>query len=676
MYFLGVLNLVLFALWGEGAFVTQLNHMAQTQKLAWYYNRLKAMSITEIRHRVVERLKKNSGAVPDFISELHPPYVLPRLKGLSERWREAAKQPALLDEWRELAKKVQENQFHFLGVSWPKVVGQPDWHRDPVSCALWPNRPYTFDINYRHNHGMGDIKYVWELNRLQYLQPIAALAAAEKDGDLAQFCIVQLLDWIEHNPPWRGVNWNSGIELSLRVISILTLTTLLDAAFTDEQKQPVLRTLYQHGYWLARFPSKFSSANNHRVAEGAALYLLGVSLTPSPRVLGWLEEGFHILEEEAQLQIHADGIGAEQSPTYTAFSLEFFLLAGAVSREQERQFSPAYWARLEACGAALRAFLDKEGNFPRIGDDDEGRVVFSGFKEPDYMQNVLTMLAAALQKPELLPPKARSSLRTLVFGALPAAAPSEPISMRHSFTNGGYTVCRDTLDNDRERLFVIDHAPLGYLSIAAHGHADAGAIWLHLDGQPILVDAGTYLYHAGGVWRDHFRGTAAHNTVSVGDSDSSTIVGAFNWSQKAKARLTSAALESNDWNLAVEHDGYKKRYGVVHRRTVAARGAALELTDSLDGKAEASLPVALHFLLHPDVTARIDNGAVVVEKAGLALLRLDAPGGLTLELCRGSETPKRGWYSPCFGVKQPATLVRCSGLVAAGQALKTTITCY
>ena len=81
----------------------------------------------------------------------------------------------------------------------------------------------------------------------------------------------------------------------------------------------------------------------------------------------------------------------------------------------------------------------------------------------------------------------------------------------------------------RKTLMVMDHGPLGHLSIAAHGHADALALWLHIGDQPVLVDAGTYLYHSGGAWRDRLRGTPLHNTLSLDDRNSSRIAGPFNW---------------------------------------------------------------------------------------------------------------------------------------------------
>jgi hypothetical protein len=75
---------------------------------------------------------------------------------------------------------------------------------------------------------------------------------------------------------------------------------------------------------------------------------------------------------------------------------------------------------------------------------------------------------------------------------------------------------------------VFDHGPLGYLSIAAHGHAVARALWLDVANRPVLVDAGTWLYHGGGADRDALRMTAAHNTVLIEGQSQSLPAGAFN----------------------------------------------------------------------------------------------------------------------------------------------------
>ena len=64
-------------------------------------------------------------------------------------------------------------------------------------------------------------------------------------------------------------------------------------------------------------------------------------------------------------------------------------------------------------------------------------------------------------------------------------------------------------------VLTFDHGPVGYLSIAAHGHADTLAVWLSIGNQPVFVDAGTYRYHSRRALRDAFRDTAVHNTLTL-----------------------------------------------------------------------------------------------------------------------------------------------------------------
>ena len=84
---------------------------------------------------------------------------------------------------------------------------------------------------------------------------------------------------------------------------------------------------------------------------------------------------------------------------------------------------------------------------------------------------------------------------------------------------------------------VFDAGPLGYLGIAAHGHADALSFCLAIDDAWWLVDPGTYAYHSAPEWRSYFRGTSAHNTIRVNGNDQSQMGGAFMWLRKAHATV-------------------------------------------------------------------------------------------------------------------------------------------
>jgi uncharacterized heparinase superfamily protein len=630
---------------------------ARFDRLAWYYRRLRAMDGAEVAHRVGEAVKRRVSRLEDsgWAGFDRGDGALPALslpKGALD-----AIPPDLIEALREAVSAIRSGSLTFLGQSWPAEGGQTPWHLDPATGKTWPHDVYCFDIDYRSERQLGDVKYVWEFNRLQHLQTVAALAAFDRDGDLADFCLAEIESWIDANRPFLGINWASGIELALRVVSLLIVLGLIG---TDRAKPALRRKLRSclaaHAYWLARYPSRHSSANNHLVAEAGALFLLGTL---------WPELGFSreaqvsraLLIEQAEQQFHADGVGAEQSPTYSAFTLEWYLLCLVIGERAGRPFPTRVARRLAAAGTFLRAITDAGGHMPRIGDDDEGRVIATPSLKDDYPGAVIGCLAALLGKLELAPPVLRPCLRNLYFG-FPAPFPNGPEGAR-LFAEGGYSVFRRAIAG-HATLMIMDHGPLGHLSIAAHGHADALAVWLHIDDQPVLVDAGTYLYHSGGEWRDCFRGTPLHNTLALDGGSSSRIAGPFNWGRRATSKLLAFKNAPGEAYVRAVHDGYHSSHRLLHERHLTAHERGFTLRDALIADATEAPDddqppfVEISFLVHPDLDVRVDGARAVILRNGEPLLRISGGGTLGLELFKGCSSPPRGWYSERFGSIRPA----------------------
>lgn len=512
------------------------------------------------------------------------------------------------------------------------------------------------DIAYRHQSRCGSVKYVWEINRLQFLQPLGAHYALTGDERALRAIELCVDSWFAANPPFRGVNWTSGIELALRAVSLIAATSLCGAALRQDVQQKVRQILAASLDWLTRYPSRYSSANNHLVAEALGLFIIG-SLCPQFAGAGAAaEKGRASLEREAQLQILADGIGAEQSPTYAALTAEALLTAAWLARALGRPFSRASDARLERFGEAIAWFLLPDGGTPAIGDDDEG-VVWDTADHDAYPASVAAAVAGYLRRPGFGGVGPRPELRDAIFSSPPASAAS-PVAGLKTFPNGGYTVVRGRV-RERQIHLVLDHGPLGYLSIAAHGHADANAITLAVDGAPVLVDPGTYMYHAHDDWRTWFRGTRAHNTVCVAGADQSQIVGPFMWGHKAVGRLDSAT-DGPDWRLQSSHDGYRRRSGVDHQRIVSAAADGIVITDRLCPATRAA-PVEVVFQFAPDLDVRrTADGAEVRTTLGWELsLQFDAPGAVALS--SGGERCDQGWVSRSFGGKEPAPRLSWTG---------------
>ena len=92
-------------------------------------------------------------------------------------------------------------------------------------------------------------------------------------------------------------------------------------------------------------------------------------------------------------------------------------------------------------------------------------------------------------------------------------------------------------EGDEEVFCLADAGELGYLSIAAHGHADALSFTLAVGDEQLLVDPGTYTYHLDPEARAYFRGTRAHNTITLDGQDQSVAAGPFLWTHRARAAM-------------------------------------------------------------------------------------------------------------------------------------------
>ncbi|MGD0192703.1 MAG: alginate lyase family protein [Rhizomicrobium sp.] len=548
------------------------------------------------------------------------------------------------------ATRIAERRFVLLGSTWPET---PDWDAlwqlDPVTGKRWPGaQKFAFRCNYRHERKKGDVKYVWELNRLQFL-PVAALAGR---NDL----VAEILrSWMKMNPPFRGINWTSGIEAATRVMSLLAAYGFLSDHSQRELDRDARSFLDAHLFWIDRYPSLFSSANNHRVAELVAQFVAATCLPGLRNAEALRASAQDDLEGRMDALFHADGVGAEQSVLYAAYALEWFALAGIAADASACGFSEAFTSRAARAADHLLWLMDDDAHTPAIGDGDESRVLaLTEAPEDRYAASIVLLIARWLNAPELVPPRADSALRDIWGAHEIAAAASQRAGMR-VFDAGGYTVWRKPTPQGT-LVLVFDHGPLGFESIAAHGHADALSVWLSWGDEQLIVDAGTYLYHSGRKWRDYFRGTVAHNTLSIDQANQSRIAGPFNWSRHALASI----VERSEYSITAEHDGFVRRHDVRHRRTVSVdESGSVLIDDSLAGRRVSSdIKWSIRFMLAPDVRLKQED----------AVTTLITPRGRTLRIALDDGPPMlsvlRLFQSRVFGYKSETSALTASGTLA------------
>lgn len=622
----------------------------------WYAARLAAMPPAEIPHRIAEAHRRLAWR-RDVRGWQAFTKIGDRALGDFSTLRARLGRDAALAANQQVVQSIHEagaGRFSFLGKDWPQLPVQPGkslripptfWFHDPVSGRSWPDAATSsFDIDVRSTGGgFGDVKYVWEANRLQILHPLAAAFVATPDPELRETALAIIGSWAAANPPYRGVNWTSGIELALRLVSIaLVVAAVGPSGLNADERVVIRRIVAAHARYIAAFPSLYSSANNHRIAEGLGLFVAGLLVPDLEASASWREDGRRILETEGTRQILVDGVGAEQSPTYQAFTMEMLALAAQFADDVRMPLETRLIERLARGAEYLSALADENGFVPAIGDDDETRVVAQPpDREPRYVASVIAAVAGVTRRADLVACARDPHLRDAIF----ASPPPRPATRRglRVFQEGGMSIADDTINGRRVHL-VFDHGPLGLMPLAAHGHADALAVWLAIDGEPVFIDAGTFGYFSAGETRSALRESLAHNALAIEDMSHSCTATAFGWRTTATARLDGAG-DGPAWWVAGAHDGYAKRFRVRHVRKIRRTERGLAIDDQLIG-GRAPLAVTLRFLCHPEIKIAATDAAVSFVGGGGRLCRLVPPRGFSPALVEAMHSQRFGHLAP------------------------------
>jgi len=390
----------------------------------------------------------------------------------------------------------------------------------------------------------------------------------------------------------------------------------------------------------------------------------------------WRRSAATLMERELAANTFKDGLNREQATDYHRFVLELGPVAAVEADAVGYPLSEATWVLLTRMLDAGAAILDTTGRAPRQGDGDEGRALVIDDPKRDPWGTVLGAGAALLGAPQWWP-ATTNTVEAALIGALGRSRQlPRPSAQPRQFPEAGLVVLRSRPQDGSEIWCRCDGGPHGFLSIAAHAHADALSVEVRHDGVDILADPGTYCYHGEPMWREWFRSTAAHNTVELAGVSQSESGGPFLWITQAGTTTLSCDVggqQVQTWSA--EHDGYLRlSTPTVHRRSVTLNspGRRLTIIDTFDTDGE--IPLRQFWHLGPDVLIDLD-GAHAKLSWGTGLHRrrgvLRLPVGLRWSRHRADIDAVAGWYAPHFGERVPATSLVGQGLAGSSTRLIT-----
>jgi hypothetical protein len=567
------------------------------------------------------------------------------------------------------ADAVCNGRFDLLGYR-QLMFGDPvDWHLDPVAGRRAP-RLHWSRIDFMNAQEVGDHKIIWELNRHQWAVTLAQAWRYTDDERYADKFASCMKDWMQANPPGIGINWASSLEVAFRLIAwswalfLLRGSRALSAALYAEMLESI-RIQARH---VERYLSYYYSPNTHLTGEALGLFYVGVIFPELEGAQRWRKLGRRILLEQLERQVLEDGVYFEQATCYQRYTVEIYLHFLMLAARHGIEVPEAVGARVQRMLDFLLAVSSPNGVLPQIGDNDGGallpllprtpgdcRGVFGAaavfFRRADYAW------AAGAAVPEVIWLFGVEGLK--IFDSLP---PDPPASLpSRLFPDGGYAVLRSGWDRCAHRL-IFDAGPHGCPVSGGHGHADLLSVQCSLFGETYLVDPGTGVYTADAQWRDYFRGSAAHNTITVDGLDQATPAGPFKWRQRPRARLrhwiSTEAMDLAD----AEHDAYHRLPDpVTHRRRVLfVKQRYYAIVDDLYGKSEHRIDLRFQFA-PMEVTLNPGSWVLAADATGRECrLLVSATAPLSAELVYGRTEPMQGWFSPDYGRREPAPMLVCT----------------
>ncbi|RME94263.1 MAG: hypothetical protein D6772_14900 [Bacteroidetes bacterium] len=588
-----------------------------------------------------------------------------------QHWLTTTRSPEeLLREWRISRPKFlyQPADFRNLRALIAPLLGDLPIHSNPTRLrffsaetfpvdwpASWFTNPFTtppsqcdptkhWSAYPMYTSEYEDLKYIWEPGRFTQVYELVRAYVLGADQTAAEQYWQLVESWIEHNPPNTGPHWKCGQETSLRLLAwyVGLFAFVDDPATTPERFARLLGAVAAQADRVTKdWRYSYLQQSNHAASEGMGLYLTGLFFPQLRHAAEWRKLGKYILEERVEFLFRPDGTYFQKSHNYLRFIVQVYLVVQRVADLNEDALAPAIHTRLQAALTYLESVLDRPSGYaPNFGSNDGALVLpFNSCDFRDFRPTI-GALHYYFRREQCFVPGPWSEDLGWLFGAQALQTPicELPPAQSSRFDHSGIYTLRGS------ESWAFTHAE----SITDRpAHADA----LHLDiwwrGLNLVCDPGTYLYYGHPPWRDAFKHTRFHNTVTVDRKDQMERGYRFTWGYWHDCRTNAMLVAGPVQWLEVEHEGYHRLPDpVTHRRTTILIDDCWIIIDDLIGQAVHDL--GLHWLLADSSYEEINHSLRLSTQVGtwqLACWNLNQVAGpqrLPLNIQEGTSTKLPG----------------------------------
>ena len=373
--------------------------------------------------------------------------------------------------------------------------------------------------------------HLWNFNLhyFEYIHPLTNHYLKTGDKAALDKTVQMIHGWICQNPQSKGGDGWAAYTLSLRLTNWMAFFTAvgddLGAAFRQELKN----SMFEQYVYLSGHLEK-EILGNHYFENLKALVLCSLFFGDAQSHLIYLDA----FRKECREEILPDGMHFELSPMYHKIVLEGILRVAVALREAgmlDTQLEQMVWDMLSAAWSMERG-LTRTPLFNDSGD------------------NVAKSLSGLM------------ICASRYLDITPVYRTAFPNSGFYIFTNGPWKL-------------IVDAGQPGPSYIPGHSHCDSMSFELFRDGEPFLVNCGTFAYQC--AQRHWFRSTQAHNTVQAGGVEQSEIWSTFRLARRSQ----TIVLEVLNNGIRMEMKDYR---GNRILREILLEDDSLTIRDQADGR--------------------------------------------------------------------------------------------
>lgn len=440
-------------------------------------------------------------------------------------------------QWLKSADEIVKGNFTFLNhTEIFDSLEHIDWNNSELP-QLWRFHLHYFD-------------YAWDLG--------TAYVVSGQDIYYRSFKTI-VLSWMQNNEIGFGDGWHP-YTISLRITNLIYSYHLFKKALYEDFtfKKDLLNHIFSMAKFLA-YNLEYHILGNHLLENSKALVFAGLFFggTQGDELF---QTGTNILWNQAVEQVLDDGGHFELSPMYHTIVLWDYLECINLLNMNKRPVPSEVVKRIKKMLSFQREILHPDGNNPLFNDT----ALDSGPKPLDVLHFGSIVLGQYYGSTENI-----SSKLQFILGnkCSVQSLDKKPVELKTlvALNDTGYFIMRSRKINSH---MVIDCGKIGPDYLPGHAHADILNYELSIYRERFIVDSGIFEYRKG-KYREYFRSTRAHNTVTVNDQNQSDVWESFRVGQRGNPLVSEIFEKPKALVFHGSHDSYLSRYGIVHSRYIA-----------------------------------------------------------------------------------------------------------